>query len=45
MPLDSGDQEAIFRLTLKKGTMRLTARFLTDDDRILGAYYAQVEKL
>jgi arylsulfatase B len=37
--------EVVFRLNLTKGTTRMTARFVTQDDRILGAYYARVKKL
>jgi arylsulfatase A-like enzyme len=43
--VENDAKEVVFQLTLKKGTTRMTARFLTEDDRILGAYYAQVEKL
>jgi arylsulfatase B len=44
-PIEQGAQEVVFRLKLGQGTTSMTARFLTSDDRILGAYYARVTKL
>ncbi len=43
--IESGAEEAVFKMDLKAGTTRLSARFFTEQGDWIGAYYAYVEKL
>ena len=43
--VEKGAREVIFRLKLKEGSTRFSARFHTADEKWIGAYYAYVKRL
>ena len=43
-PITPGTHAVTFVLPLKAGTTRLSARFITEDGTVYGAYYAYVRK-
>ncbi len=43
-PVEAGDKEVVFQMTLPAGKTQMRAHFTTRDGDTVGAYYAYVKK-